>query len=213
MDARFFTLEGGEGSGKTTQRELLKQRFSELFPNYELDWTREPGGTPFAEMVRTLIFSDEAQALDGTDAYHAFALARGDHIKNRIRPNLDKGMVVISDRFAAATFAYQSRAMENPISEDEFRYYYDGLAAKPALTIVFDIDPELAAERLKERYATEGGEYNHFDRRPLEFHQAVREGYLDFDRFAPTCVIDASRSKEEIFDEMVACLREHLPPR
>lgn len=207
MTEPFFAVEGGEGSGKSTQLKLLNERFGELFPERKLRWTREPGGSPFAESVRNLILSEEAKDLDGRGAFYGFALARHDHIKKTIRPGLDRGEVVISDRFAAATYAYQAWAMENPISEDEFRYYYDGLEARPAVTIILDIDPVLGSERIGRALERE---VNHFDLRSLAFHQKVREGYLRFDRFAPACVIDADRTKEEVFEDIVACLKPYL---
>ncbi len=209
MDQKFITFEGGEGCGKSTQLALFKERFAELFPGESLITTREPGGSPFAERVRELILSDSAKDLDGMGAFYAFALARHDHIKKVIRPALNDGKMVLCDRFVGATYAYQACAMENPLNADDFRYYYEGLAAKPAVTVVFDIDPVIAAERLSGRTAG-GAAYNHFDRRPLEFHQKIREGYLALGNFMPTCVIDAARSKEEIFEEVVACVRGHL---
>lgn len=208
MDQRFFALEGGEGCGKSTQWKLLKERFPELFPSLaEPVFTREPGGTPVAEATRGVILSPEAKDMSALTAFYLFAAARNDHIEEVIRPGLDQGRVVITDRFGAATFAYQAWAMENPISHDWFRFYYDGLAAKPAVTIVFDIDPEIGSARVGRDLARTT---NHFDMRSLDFHQGVREAYLAFDRFAPTHIIDASRGVEEVFEEVVACLREHL---
>ena len=109
----FITLEGGEGVGKTTQRKLLEERLPQLYPDQEFLFTREPGGSPFAEALRDTIFSKLAADADGKTMFGLFAAARADHIRRVIRPALAAGKVVICDRFAAATYTYQGCAMEN----------------------------------------------------------------------------------------------------
>lgn len=207
MDKKFITIEGGEGAGKSTQLRLLRERFSELFPSEELCFTREPGGSSFAEELRSVIFSEGAKHLSGKGMFGLFAAARQDHIERVIRPALDAGKVVICDRFAAATYAYQACAMKNPISEEFFRRYYEQLDATPVVTIILDIEPDVGMRRIASR---NGQDLNHFDERGHEFHEAVREGYRRFAEFAPTCVIDASPSQEEVYARIVACLRTYL---
>lgn len=207
MDNKFITIEGGEGAGKSTQLRLLKERFPKLFPGTEACFTREPGGSPFAEELRSVIFSPGAKELSGKGMFGLFAAARQDHIERVIRPALDAGKAVVSDRFAAATYAYQACAMRNPISEQFFRLYYEELEAKPAVTIILDIDPRVG----KKRIATRNGEApNHFDEQDFEFHDTVRDGYKRFAEFAPACIIDADRSPEEVFQDIVDCLRKYL---
>ena len=208
MTEPFFPFEGGEGSGKSTQIQMLRERFSELFPGVGMPvFTREPGGTPVAEATRGVILSPEARDMSALTAFYLFAAARNDHIENVIRPGLDAGKVVFSDRFVGSTFAYQACAMKNPISQDRFRTYFEELAAKPALPLIFDIDPEIGSARVGRDLVRV---QNHFDTRSFDFHERVREGYLALERYTPTRIIDASRGKEEIFEEVVACLREHL---
>lgn len=207
MDNKFITIEGGEGAGKSTQLRLLAERFPELFPGMESCFTREPGGSTFAEELRSVIFSEGAKHLSGKGMFGLFATARQDHIERVIRPALDAGKVVICDRFAAATYAYQACAMRNPISEEFFRQYYAELDATPVVTIILDIDPNVGMQRIASR---NGQDLNHFDERGLEFHEAVRDGYRRFAEFAPACVIDASNSVEKVFDDITACLRTHL---
>lgn len=207
MDNKFITIEGGEGAGKSTQIRLLKERFEELFPGMEVCFTREPGGSSFAEEIRSVIFSEGAKNLSGKGMFGLFATARQDHIEHIIRPALDANKVVISDRFAAATYAYQVSAMKNPISEDFFRQYYAELDVTPVVTIILDIDPREGLSRVATR---NGQDLNHFDEQSLEFHEAVRDGYRRFAELAPACVVDAAPSQEEVFASIVDCLRKHL---
>jgi dTMP kinase len=207
MDNKFITIEGGEGAGKSTQLRLLKERFLELFPGTEACFTREPGGSPFAEELRSVIFSEGAKQLSGKGMFGLFAAARQDHIERVIRPALDAGKAVICDRFAAATYAYQACAMKNPISEEFFKRYYEELDATPVVTIILDIDPSIGARRIASR---NGQDLNHFDERGPEFHEAVRDGYRRFAEFAPACVINAEPSPEEVYARIVECLEKYL---
>lgn len=207
MDNKFITIEGGEGAGKSTQVRMLSERLPALFPDTKFLFTREPGGSPFAEELRAVIFSPGAKELSGKGMFGLFAAARQDHIERVIRPSLDAGKAVLCDRYAAATYAYQACAMQNPISEEFFRLYYQELEAIPAVTIILDIDPRVG----KQRIATRNGEApNHFDDQDFEFHDAVRDGYKRFAEFAPACVINADRTPEEVFNDIVDCLRKHL---
>ncbi len=207
MDNKFITIEGGEGAGKSTQVRLLRERLPNLFPGSEFCFTREPGGSPFAEELRAVIFSDGAKELSGKGMFGLFAAARQDHVERVIRPALDAGKAVICDRYAAATFAYQACGMPNPISEEFFKLYYAQLDARPAVTILLDIDPRIGTQRIASR---NGQDLNHFDERDLAFHDRVRDGYRRFGEFAPVCVIDADNSIEEVFNDIVACLRTYL---
>lgn len=207
MDKKFITIEGGEGAGKSTQVKLLKERLPELFPEAGFCFTREPGGSEFAEELREVIFSSKAKELSGKGMFGLFATARQDHIERVIRPALDAGKAVICDRFAAATFAYQACAMRNPISEEFFKHYYQELDATPVVTIILDIDPVTGQERVAKR---NGQDINHFDERDLEFHVGVRNGYHRFAELAPACIIDAAPSQEEVFTAVLACIRTHL---
>ncbi len=207
MDNKFITIEGGEGAGKSTQIRLLAEQLPQLFPTATFHFTREPGGSDFAEELRTVIFSSKAKELSGKGMFGLFATARQDHIERIIRPKLDDGTTVICDRFAAATYAYQACAMRNPISEDFFKHYYEQLDATPVVTIILDIDPRIGMQRVASR---NGQDKNHFDERDLTFHDAVRDGYRRFAEFAPACVIDATPSVEEVFSGIVDCLRKYL---
>lgn len=192
----FITLDGGEGVGKTRQKNLLVEKLPALYPGREFIFTREPGGTPYAEEIRNVIFSENARTADGKTMFGLFTAARMDHVRNLIKPALDAGKVVVCDRFMAATYAYQVYAMENPATIAAFQVHVAELAVRPDLTLILDMDPEEALLRVKRR----AGEVTHFDERELVFHQDLCKGYSAYAKLFPdtTALIDASRSVEEV---------------
>lgn len=169
----FIVLEGIDGSGKTTAREFIADWFRKQ--GREVVVTREPGGTPMAEKIRSLILSDPSSSEDALTPMAKtllFMAAREQHIKNVILPALEKGKVVISDRFCDSTFAYQS--YEGILMDkllDLHKLAFDDF--KPNLTFVMDGDPEVFRSRLEDR-----GETNYYDRMPPEFHNYTRCLYL-----------------------------------
>jgi dTMP kinase len=207
----FITFDGGEGVGKTTQRLLLEERLPALYPNVEFHFTREPGGSPFAEYLRSVIFSDEAKHAGGDAMFGLFAAARKDHLRNTIIPALAAGKCVVSDRFVAATFAYQVCAMEHPLSVAEFQTHHAGLAAKPDLTVILSMDAGRALERVRQR----SGEVTHFDERSLEFHERLREGYAQYASLYPetTHTVNADQDPESVHQEIMLTIREVLGTR
>jgi dTMP kinase len=172
----FIALDGGEGFGKSTQLKLLRERLPDFFPERKFIFTREPGGTPFGERIRELILSDYAKDADGKTMFGLFMAARADHVRLVVRPALERGDIVISDRFVAASYAYQVRAQEGSVSESLFTAYLEDLAIFPDLTIIFDMDPEEALERIPQR----AEDKNHFDEREIEFHYRLQNAYDDF---------------------------------
>lgn len=201
----FITLEGGEGSGKSTLLQALAARLSA--DNLEIVTTREPGGTPLAEAVRSLAlhppgdtsFSPLAEAL-------LMNAARDDHLKELIRPALDRGAWVVCDRFADSTRVYQglaggiSQALLELIEKDVIG------ATSPHLTLVLDIPVELAVQRRVDRNQAS----DVFERRGLDFHENVRAAFLDVAASEPdrVKVIDASQSVAEVFDDAWRCISE-----
>ncbi len=211
MQRPFITFDGGEGVGKTTQRKLLEERLPALFPNVSFLFTREPGGSEFAEYMRSVIFSSEAKHIGGDAMFGLFAAARKDHVRTRIVPALEGGQCVVSDRFVAATFAYQVCAMEDPLSLPEFQVHYASLRAKPDLTLLLDMD----AARALTRVAARQGEVTHFDERSLAFHERLREGYAEYARLYAdtTCVINADQDPETVHADIVAAITDRLGDR
>lgn len=211
MQRPFITFDGGEGVGKTTQRRLLEERLPVLYPHVDFLFTREPGGSPFAEYMRQVIFSKEAGTIGGDAMFGLFAAARKDHLRTKIVPALRAGQSVVSDRFVAATFAYQVAAMDNPLSIPEFQVHHASLAAKPDLTLLLDMDAERACARVRAR----AGESTHFDERPLSFHERLREGYAQYASLYPetTRIINADQDPEAVHADIVRVIAEVVGDR
>lgn len=193
----FMVCEGGDKSGKTTASQRIVERL--LARGFDVLWTREPGGTPYAEEIRTIILSDVAKSASPETLLHLFFAARNDHLEQKVLPALRDGVHVVSDRFDASTYAYQIVAGERPDLEPFFmtlRSRYITTGVRPQY-FYFDIDPAIAQSRGRR----EGDRDNHFDVRGLDFHRRLREGYRMFlERYAPdtSYIIDASQTPEEV---------------
>ncbi len=209
----FISLDGGEGVGKSTQIQRLKNILPHMYPSRSFVFTREPGGTPFGEIVRSVILSDEAGDIDGEAMFGLFAAARADHVRRVIKPALVEGKVVISDRFVAATWAYQRFAQDNPISDELFSEHLKQLGVFPDLTILLDMEPEESQGRVLARRTQES---THFDEREIAFHARLREGYDSFARVYGAmdeyrvAMIDAGQSVEQVHREILETIDDLL---
>ena len=195
----FVVLEGGEGTGKTTQVARMKDYLPTRFPDREFVFTREPGGSVFGQKIRELIFSAEAKEANGRTLFGFFVADRADHVEKVIAPALAEGKVVICDRYLAATYAYQVVAQQDPLLEELF-WMHTKLMPHPDLTLLFDMEPAAALERVSLR----GGERTHFDERDLAFHERIRAGFKEYFDKAPgsaVASIDASRSGDEVWNQ------------
>lgn len=181
---RFITLEGIDGAGKSSHVDFLRDRMRERCASVVV--TREPGGTPFGEGLRSTVLHHPAPAL--AEALAMFA-ARTAHIEAVIEPALAAGSWVLCDRFSDSTYAYQcgGRGLEPAAFEALERLVHPGL--RPDVTFLFDLDPTLAAER----QATRAAAADKFERERGDFFRRVREAYLERARGAPARirVIDA----------------------
>jgi dTMP kinase len=205
----FIVVDSGEGAGKTTQLNNVKELLGDT-----LVLTREPGGSIYAEEIRNLILkSPNAGQADAKTLFALFWAARADHLKNTIRPALDQGKTVISDRFDSSTFAYQLVAQNNRELEDLFwkmRDFYLG-DLKPDLYVYFDIDPVVGLAR---KNSQGGEELNHFEARKIDFHNAIRAGFKEFITLVPNAVtIDASQSKEKVWEDFKKVLDNQISER
>ena len=191
MSGRFITFEGIDGAGKSTQIAALVAGLRAR--GLEVVETREPGGTPLAEKIRELVLHD-AMHLE-TEAMLMFA-ARREHLATKIEPALAAGQWVVSDRFTDATFAYQvgGRGLDAAKFEALERWVHPN--RQPDLTILFDIDPAVAAARI----AATRAQGDRFEREQGEFFTRVRNAYLErAHRFAERfLVLDATESPEAI---------------
>ncbi len=194
---KFIVIDGGEGSGKSTQLQFLKEKYPKAL------FTREPGGSEYGEEIRNLMLkSPLAKEASAETQFGLIWANRADHIARKVRPALDNGVNVISDRFDSSTFAYQIYGQEGTELKDLF-FEIRKIFIKecvPDLYVFFDISPEESIKRTTMR-ANLFGESNHFDERKIEFHRRVREGYAEFAKIFPKNVriIDASGSKEEVW--------------
>jgi dTMP kinase len=189
----FITLEGGEGTGKSTQARLLATALGAA--GVQVVSTREPGGTPAAERIRDVLVKNETGKLEPLTEMLLFSAARHEHIVQKIRPALDVGQWVVSDRFIDSTRAMQGAGMgmDRNIIEAVYKIISGGLA--PDLTLVFDIDPKLGLSRSTKRVAAVGSDEDRYERMELAFHERLRRGFLDIAKAEPQrcVVIDAAQ--------------------
>lgn len=192
MAGLFLTLEGIDGSGKTTQGRLLAERLRGQ--GREVVLTREPGGSPGAEEIRRLVLEGAADRWSAETEILLFTAARRDHVEKTIRPALDRGAVVICDRFADSTRIFQG-ITRGDLTETVDRLHDMMIGLDPDLTLLFDLDP---AEGLARATARKGSEMR-FEDMGLAFQARAREGFLALAaRHARFRVIDALGSPETV---------------
>lgn len=202
MTGRFITLEGGEGTGKSTQiKRLAASLEAKGIPVLA---TREPGGSPGAEQIRALMVEGEPGRWDAiTETLLAYA-ARADHVARTIGPALLAGCWVISDRFSDSTFAYQGvgRGVPRETIRRIDSAVLDDFA--PDLTLVLDLDVTLGLQRAAARGAAE----NRFEKFGADFHEKLRQAFLDIARRNPErCrVIDAGGSEDQVAAAILAAV-------
>lgn len=199
--AKFITLEGGEGVGKSTNLAYVENYLETRNIKYIV--TREPGGTPLAEDVRKLLLSEREEAVDENCELLLVFAARAQHINQVILPNLLKGVWVLCDRFTDATYAYQGygRGLSlDKISQLE-SLVQDGL--RPDLTILLDAPVAQGMERVKQR-----GALDRFEKEQLAFFQRVRDGYLERASSQPERIkcVDASQSLTDVQSQLQGVL-------
>lgn len=196
MRGRFITFEGGEGTGKSTQAQLLARRLERL--GLQVLVTREPGGSPGAEIIRHVLLSGAAQPLGPDAEAMLFAAARDDHVQCTVRPALAAGRWVISDRFADSTRVYQGvlGEVDKPLIRALERLAVGD--TRPDLTFVLDLAPEAGLARAARRRG--GAAADRFEHEALQFHARLREAYRELAAAEPArCVlVDASGSPEGV---------------
>lgn len=199
---RFITFEGGEGTGKSTQAARLAERLRGVVGEVVL--TREPGGSPGAEGLRSLLLQGEAMRWSPTSEALLMYAARADHLERLIRPALAAGRWVVSDRFHDSTAAYQGAGGGAPSDLiDQLDALVVG-STRPDLTLVLDLPVELGLERARRRSAPD-----RFETRDLGFHQRLREIFLAIAQGDPgrCLVIDASAGPESVSDAIWAAVQ------
>lgn len=206
----FITFEGIEGSGKTTQQQRLAALLRER--GRPVVVTKEPGGTPLADRIRAILL-DSASVIDPIAEVFLFAASRRQHTTEVIEPALARGEVVLCDRYADSTLAYQGFGRLNDL--DRLRALNDWAtdSLKPHVTLLFDLPEEVGLGRAVSRNAAAAYDEGRFEAEDLRFHRRVREGYLAMaaaepERFA---TIDANGSIDEVFARTLDTLRQRAP--
>jgi dTMP kinase len=207
---RFITFEGIEGSGKTTQIQMLSNHLEEIGVEHLL--TREPGGTPIGDQIRRLVLHPGNATMTATCELLLYTAARAQHIEQVIGPNLAEGRMVLCDRFKDATLAYQGYGRGLSIELIRHLHAREGLALNPDLTLLFDIEVDTALDRARHRDATRNIDETRFEQEDFAFHDRVRTGYLDLARKESQriVVIDARGTTAEVHQRVLETMRRVL---
>ena len=205
--ALFVTIEGPEGSGKTTIGRKIVERLIE--EGYEVIYTREPGGIEIAEQIRKVILDVNNTNMDPRTEALLYAASRRQHLIEKIVPAINANKIIICDRFIDSSLAYQGHARKLGIDNvyEINKFAIDTLM--PDLTLLFDIEPKLGLERIN---ANKLREVNRLDLEQLEFHTLVREGFLIIQNREPNRVkrVDASKSIDEVFNAAYSLIEKAI---
>ena len=205
--ALFVTIEGPEGSGKTTIGKKIVERL--IQEGYEVIYTREPGGIDIAEQIRNVILDVKNTNMDPRTEALLYAASRRQHLIEKIVPAIKDNKIIICDRFVDSSLAYQGHARHLGIDNvyEINKFAIDTLM--PDLTLLFDIDPKIGLERIN---ANKLREVNRLDLEQLEFHTLVREGFLIIQSREPNRVkrVDASQSIEDVFNDAYKLIEEAI---
>lgn len=203
----FITIEGPEGSGKTTVAKNVVEKL--INEGYKVLYTREPGGVGIAEKIRDIILDVNNTNLDPRSEALLYAASRRQHLVEKVIPALEKGYIVICDRFVDSSLAYQGYARD--IGIDEI-YNINMFAINdkwPDITILLDIDPEVGLQRIMQNRQNE---VNRLDLEGMNFHNKVHKGYqIIKEKYADRItLVDGNKSKDEVFDEVYKIIKERI---
>ena len=212
MQGKFITLEGGEGCGKSTQIRLLAQYFDRKGIDFVL--TKEPGSTDEGKILRELLVTGDKDKFDAVSECLLYYADRRCNLTKVVWPALESGKLVISDRFADSTEAYQYYGYNGRVDRNVLQNLYKIVAGdfKPNLTIILDIDPETGMRRSYEKAETMAVKELRFESKKIDFHNNLRKGFLEIAKREPErCVVlNADTSVEELHKKIVAVIEERL---
>ena len=194
----FITFEGPEGSGKSTQIALLAGWLRER--GMAVLTTREPGGTTIGDRVRAILLDHASSEMSPEAEVLLFSAARAQLVNEVIRPHLDAGGVVLCDRFADSTMAYQGYGHQLPLDKLAAITTFATGGLRPDLVAYLDIDVQSGLRRKQQHAEDDAGQWNRMEAQTLAFHQRVRAGYLAMAAAAPACwlIVDSSQGVEEV---------------
>ena len=203
----FITLEGTEGSGKSSAMEIVYKRL--IDEGYSLVKTREPGGTPISEQIRNVILDKGNTAMDGRTEALLYAASRRQHLVEKIWPSLKEGKLVFCDRYLDSSLAYQGFARGLGIEEVLNINLFATENTFPDLTLLFKKKKKIGLERISK---DKGREVNRLDLEKLSFHQKVHQGYLLLAKRYPERikVIDASLPLEQVAEITYQIIKEKI---
>lgn len=205
--SKFITFEGGEGSGKSTVMKDVAARLTK--EGYKLVLTREPGGTPIAEEIRNVILDKDNTKMDPRTEALLYAASRRQHLVEKIWPALERGEIVLCDRYLDSSLAYQGGARGLGVDEVLSINMFATEGEYPDLTLLFDLEPEEGLKRIEKN---KGREVNRLDLEKLEFHKKVRDNFHALAKKYSTryVVIDASKPLNEVEDEVYKIIKETI---
>ena len=202
----FITFEGPDGSGKTTQLNSLVPVLEQQ--GLDVIRTREPGGTEIGDQIRSVIMDMKNKSMHPRAEILLFCASRAQLVEELIRPSLAAGKIILCDRYADSTMAYQGygHGLDRKVLGDLLNFATGGL--KPDLTLLFDIPSEAGLRRRLSNHE----EWNRMDDYALQFHERVRSGYLELAEKEPErwVIVDANRPKDVIHEEVVSILKERI---
>lgn len=205
QSGKFLTIEGTEGVGKSTNLAFVRDWL--LARGLEVVVTREPGGTPMAEEIRSLLLAKRDEAVDENAELLLVFAARAQHLAQVIKPALARGAWVLSDRFTDATYAYQGggRGLNKVVIEQLEQLVQGNL--RPDLTLILDIDVQLGLNRARQR-----GEFDRFESETIGFFERVRAAYRERAQAAPAryALVDAGKTLPEVQADIDAVLNRLL---
>ncbi len=210
----FITIEGPEGAGKTTQARLLYERLRDRYP---VLYTREPGGTPIGERIRTLLLDEAHREMRPETEMLLFAASRAQFVADVVEPALREGRLVLSERYVDASIAYQG--VGRGLGVDVVRHVNEAATRglMPDLTILLDVDPSVGLARARDAAGKEGrrGRGDRLEQEDLSFHARVRAGFLTIAREEPDRVhiVDGGRAQQTVHDEIVERVERKLGAR
>ena len=212
MNGKFITFEGGDGSGKSTQIKLLANYLK--LKGEEVVVTKEPGGTEVGQEIRKLLVCGDKDKFDAVAEALLYFADRHIHVTQKVWPALNEGKIVLSDRFADSTVAYQyygyNKRVSRQILDDLYKIAVGDFC--PDLTIILDIDPRKGLKRSFEKAKSAEVKELRFEGRELEFHKNLRNGFLEIAKQeADRCVVlNADKPIEELHKDIVAVVEQKL---